>query len=46
MNFRDLLVASSVFIFYNGYKLIKPVLENYYVTMENGPSIKNYGNYL
>jgi hypothetical protein len=42
----EISLAFSGFILYNGYRLIKPVLENYYVTLENGPSIKNYGIYL
>ncbi len=46
MNFYDISIIASSFVIYNTYKLIKPVLENYYVTLENGPSIKNYGNYL
>jgi hypothetical protein len=46
MNFYDISIIASSFVIYNTYKLIKPVLENYYVTLENGPSIKNYGGYL
>ena len=46
MNFYNVsLICSAIVINYT-YKLIKPVLENYYVTLENGPTIKNYGIYL
>ena len=37
---------ASTFLIYNSYRLIKPVLNNYYITLENGPSIKNYGYYI
>ncbi len=43
MIYFNLILASGGVLL---YKLIKPVLENYYVTLENGPTIKNYGNYL
>jgi hypothetical protein len=46
MIYFDLILASSTFLLYNAYKLIRPALENYYITLENGPTIKNYGNYL
>lgn len=46
MNFYDISFVASAFMITYTYRLIKPVLENYYVTLENGPSIKNYGNYL
>ncbi len=44
--YLEISLTVSSFLIYNTYRLIKPVLENYYVTLENGPSIKNYGNYV
>ena len=46
MVYPNLILVSSSFLLYGSYKLIKPVLDNYYITLENGPTIKNYGNYL